>query len=91
MRPRLSKEDLVLVLEGLTYLFRYHSRKKDQHETRRVYLLFDNLSTHGLGRRRSWMWNDDELISKRRKYYQDMLKRIKEIKESESETEPQTV
>ena len=87
MRPRLDKEDLVLVLEGLIYLFRYHSGKKNQQETRRVYLLFEALCTTTQGRRRDWMWDDEKLIPQRRKYVKDMLEKIQEIKKPEEESE----
>lgn len=91
MRPRLSRKDLALVLEGLSVLFRYHSRKKHLIETREIHLLFEGLSRSPLGRRSSWMWNDHELIPKRREYYLDMLKKIKEIKESKLESETPSI
>jgi len=83
MRPRLSRKDLALVLEGLSVLFRYHSRKKHERETTKIYILFQSLAKTRPGRRGTWMWNDDELLKQRRQYYLGMLKTIQEIKESE--------
>jgi len=85
MRPRLDKEDLLLVLEALACLFQYYARKRDRTKAIESYLLFRNLAERGTGRRREWTLHDEELIPKRRIYYREMQETISDLKSSVSE------
>jgi len=83
LRPRFNDKEAILVLEGLANLFRIYARKKDHYKVRDIYLLFDSLTSRRTGRRRTWYWHDDELIPKRRHYYNEMMKAISNLAESD--------
>jgi len=91
MRPRLDKNDLILVLEGLSLLFTYHARKQDREKATQIYLLFQGLSQNKIGRRQRWVFDSVELVHKRRIYYREMQKAILDIRESKSESETPSV
>lgn len=91
MRPRLDKNDLILVLEGLAHLFTVFARKGDREKTAQIYLLFQGLSQNNIGRRQRWVFDSIELVHKRRVYYREMQTTIKKIREFKSESETSSV
>jgi len=87
MRPRLDREDLMLVLEGLADLYIKYAAKEDSHMARKIFLLFDSLVHTRTGRRRDWIWHERELILKRRSNYRDMQNLISNLRDQKEESE----